>query len=659
MQRINTTDGRFKNYNKINLTAGTVITAEWLNAVQEEITNAIEAFGVSLSANNNDQLKNIITNILNNKIDTSNADSLFPSMSGQIGKFLCTDGTTRFWSDPVTNLFALLSSKGIVYIDGSNKAKTSSSLTWDYTNNRLGIGTQTPNNTIHIPGLINFNPTTLSTFLGILAGNVSTGLNNIGIGSDALRLATSAASNIAVGNASLYSLLSGINNTAIGYNAGYLNTGSNNVFIGYQAGYNETGSQKLYIANTSTSTPLIYGDFSTGRLGFGTTTLTDKLNISGSITISDQIKSTLVTGTAPLLIASTTLVSNLNADLLDGQEGSYYTNASNLSSGTISADRLPSINNVSNADTVDNFHASQTAGAGQIPVTAATTGNLPLLDDSLVLWGSGSSGILGNSLNGFISIKTNGTERLKVLTSGRVLIGTSLPTDDESSALQINGVIATNNQIKSTLATGTSPFSITSTTLVTNLNADLLDGQEGSYYTNASNISTGTLSSDRLPSINASNSDTVDTFHASQTAGASQIPVLTTGANLLLGSDTDDAANKLQVTGRAIANGFVHRSYNQAGTNGPWSLDASNASYTKITPAQSNSVTVTNGTLGQEIIINITAAYDTAYTVTFSTGFRSSGTISSPATTGYSKIVKFVHDGTSFIEVSRTGDIPS
>lgn len=38
-------------------------------------------------------------------------------------------------------------------------------------------------------------------------------------------------------------------------------------------------------------------------------------------------------------------------------------------------------------------------------------------------------------------------------------------------------------QLTSTLASGTSPFNITSTTLNSNLNADLLDGQHGSYYT--------------------------------------------------------------------------------------------------------------------------------------------------------------------------------
>lgn len=44
----------------------------------------------------------------------------------------------------------------------------------------------------------------------------------------------------------------------------------------------------------------------------------------GEVRAVGQFVSLLATGTAPLVVASTTLVSNLNADLLDGQEGSYY-----------------------------------------------------------------------------------------------------------------------------------------------------------------------------------------------------------------------------------------------------------------------------------------------------------------------------------------------
>jgi hypothetical protein len=45
--------------------------------------------------------------------------------------------------------------------------------------------------------------------------------------------------------------------------------------------------------------------------------------------------------------ASSAVVTNLDADKLDGQEGSYYTNASNLASGTVPAARLSAANGAS------------------------------------------------------------------------------------------------------------------------------------------------------------------------------------------------------------------------------------------------------------------------------------------------------------------------
>ncbi|NOX66505.1 MAG: hypothetical protein GXO85_12155 [Chlorobi bacterium] len=57
------------------------------------------------------------------------------------------------------------------------------------------------------------------------------------------------------------------NNSAFGYQTLFSNiSGIGNVAIGFQAGYNETGSNKLYIANSSTSTPLIWGNFSTRKI---------------------------------------------------------------------------------------------------------------------------------------------------------------------------------------------------------------------------------------------------------------------------------------------------------------------------------------------------------------------------------------------------------
>ena len=52
----------------------------------------------------------------------------------------------------------------------------------------------------------------------------------------------------------------------VGAFSGKENDGDDNVFLGYQSGFNETGSNKLYIENTNSSTPLIYGDFTSDSL---------------------------------------------------------------------------------------------------------------------------------------------------------------------------------------------------------------------------------------------------------------------------------------------------------------------------------------------------------------------------------------------------------
>ncbi len=117
----------------------------------------------------------------------------------------------------------------------------------------------------------------------------STGNSNSAIGSRALYFNTTGSNNSAMGNYALQSNTEGFDNSAMGYQAGYSNSiGSGNVFLGFQAGYNETGSNKLYIDNTSTITPLIYGEFDNdivainGSLGIGTASPTEALEVNGT-----------------------------------------------------------------------------------------------------------------------------------------------------------------------------------------------------------------------------------------------------------------------------------------------------------------------------------------------------------------------------------------
>ena len=64
--------------------------------------------------------------------------------------------------------------------------------------------------------------------------------------------------------------------------------------------------------------------------------------------------------------------------------------------------------------------------------------------------------------------------------------GNSVYLVTATHAIDAVGTIATSTIFNNTVATGTAPYQCTSTTLNTNLNADLLDGQEGAYYAQAS-----------------------------------------------------------------------------------------------------------------------------------------------------------------------------
>jgi hypothetical protein len=84
------------------------------------------------------------------------------------------------------------------------------------------------------------------------------------------------------------------------------------------------------------------------------------------LSTASRFVSNVAVGTAPMTVTSNTVVSNFNADLLDGQEGSFYQNATNLNAGTVSADRLSGTYTI----TVDG--AATTAGT----VTTAAQPNI-------------------------------------------------------------------------------------------------------------------------------------------------------------------------------------------------------------------------------------------------------------------------------------------
>ncbi len=180
----------------------------------------------------------------------------------------------------------------------------------------------------------------------------TTGQLNSAFGNGALHVNTTGVNNAAFGSSSLSSCTTGSTNTAIGTFAGSgVSTGSGNVFIGYQAGANETGSNKLYINNTYADPPLIYGDFSSQRIGLGTTSPAYQLDVADRMRVRQGYA-----GTAGIWFYQTTpaadkaFVGMVNDNQVGfyGSSGAGWGMVMNVSSGavgigTTSPDQLLSV----------------------------------------------------------------------------------------------------------------------------------------------------------------------------------------------------------------------------------------------------------------------------------------------------------------------------
>ncbi|CAH0244883.1 MULTISPECIES: hypothetical protein [unclassified Pedobacter] len=211
-------------------------------------------------------------------------------------------------------------------------------------------------------------------------------INNSGFGSQALAINTVGSNNTAIGTHTLMANRTGIsntaigslaleasngdNNTALGYAAGSKNNGAGNVFIGSNAAANSTNANNtLVVANSSTSYPLIAGDFTAngGALTINGTAAASSvayapanastLNINGSVAASVL---TYTTAGALTLDASHYTVRIKNAGLAVGVnlptasscKGRIYVIVKALSSGDVTLNNPVLLNDDSSVTTI-------------------------------------------------------------------------------------------------------------------------------------------------------------------------------------------------------------------------------------------------------------------------------------------------------------------
>lgn len=235
-----------------------------------------------------------------------------------------------------------------------------------------------------------------------------------------------------------------------------------------------------------------------------------------------QLQSTIASGVAPFIVASNTVVSNLNADLLDGQhlsdlDGRYVNVTGDTMTGDLTMNNTKGFNigwstrvaknsgvwihgGADAASSTDaNLRFASWYGIGWYPTIDTASGvrqgnnamwlnvrygNLNVaggIKESTICIGRvNSSGEYDAAYNGEINrydhhlfLQHHSGKYLIMCTGGGLAgIGTNSP----GAKLHVAGNTRTDGFFLSSVGTGTAPYQCSSTTLNTNLNADLLDG---------------------------------------------------------------------------------------------------------------------------------------------------------------------------------------
>lgn len=303
--------------------------------------------------------------------------------------------------------------------------------------------------------------TTGSTNLAIgyqaLVNNL-TGASNVGVGFGSLLQSTTGSNNAVFGISALEANTTGSTNVALGNQAGRQNVGSGNVFLGYRAGYNLTNSSNTFIVGNSENSSLIYGNFSTGRVGIGTSTPSAVLQVSGGASTSVP---------AAILDHTTTYVSGATSGLVLSAQRAITVNDGGAGLSTTITDPLATFQDnctvtsgscVSNVDGVriSQLYSGNTASA--LNVTTAGSGFVFRANDDGTLTDAtpfviGSTGNVGiGTTTPSSSLDIQGALRLSGATSGYIAFQAPATSTPATYSLPVTD--GTNGQVLSTNGSG-------------------------------------------------------------------------------------------------------------------------------------------------------------------------------------------------------------
>jgi hypothetical protein len=285
-----------------------------------------------------------------------------------------------------------------------------------------------------------------------------------------------------------------------------------------------------------------------------------------SISNSGVFVSNVATGTAPFTVASTTKVTNLNADLLDGIDSAGFTQQTSQSATLpatagwyrIAQSASSIARNAARFEldwTLSGVHGQATFNAGiMYGNTSSATINQVMFSNYVAGHGITQARIVYHTTYSgnyaYLEVYNAGADAITLNVQMISALGWSLispntagsiPAGYTSYGITFYDGISTDGQIVSAVATGTAPLIVASTTKVTNLNADLVDGynfnqalqttDSPSFNRLTSTVATGTApftvtSTTAVANLNA---DMVDGYHMNQGVQTTDSPTFVGG----------------------------------------------------------------------------------------------------------------------------------
>ncbi|QPB08254.1 baseplate wedge subunit [Synechococcus phage S-H9-1] len=178
--------------------------------------------------------------------------------------------------------------------------------------------------------------------------------------------------------------------------------------------------------------------------------------------------------------------SGLDADLLDTKQGSFYLNSSNQNAGTLPTDRLAGTYNIS------------VSGSSGNTIRLATGTNNPTSNPTP---NNFVEGLVANTINNSADQLNDGGSQHLVLTIRNKGQGLTAEGGVRQMAFTDNDNIYLRGSGTGVTAFGSWAKMWTSLNdgIGSGLDADRLDGRQGTWYQNALNINSGTVSDNRLP----------------------------------------------------------------------------------------------------------------------------------------------------------------